>query len=156
MFARLQRQQLAVSTRRYQEHPEEVMVRTSFARFASLGALDHGLVTRRTLIKEGVAARTIDRWIAEGLLVVVHPGVYRVAGAPRTWEQSVHGAVLAAGPGSAAWHRSAARSWGIGDQHWADVEITVPMPRLPKLQGVIVHRSRDLGPPWTLTKAARG
>jgi len=129
------------------------MPHAEFARMAALSAHNHGLVTRSLLLRRGVSARTIDRWIESGLLTVLHAGVYRPAGVPETWEQLVHAAVLAAGPGAAASHRSAARIWEIGVPDWRVVEISVPRGRLPRLKGVIVHRSRDLGPRWMLTRA---
>jgi len=129
------------------------MVRVPFGPYASQAAHERGLVTRRRLRQQGVSERTIDYWIEQQLLVVVHAGVYRVAGAPVTWEQSVYAAVLAAGRGAAASHRSAARLWGIGEDDWSVVEITVPMPRQPRLHDVVVHRSRDLNRAWTTLRS---
>ena len=73
----------------------------------------------------------------------MHPGVYRIPGAPVTWEQRALAAVLAAGAGAALSHRAAARIWRLLDVD-APVEIVVPRARGPRLAGVIVHRSTDL------------
>lgn len=114
---------------------------------AVIAAAQYGLCTRGQATAAGIAASTLDDWCRSGRVVRVHPGVYRVAGAPVSWEQQVLGAVLAAGPGAAASHRTAAALWGLLDA--TPVEVVVPLPRLPRLAGVTVHRTRD---PLDLTR----
>jgi hypothetical protein len=104
-------------------------------------ARQHGLMTWQQLRDAGVGEVTIHDWVAAGRLMQVQPRVYRVSGAPITWEQQVLAAVLAAGPGAAASHRTAAFLWGLGDE--APVEIVVPRGRTPDLRGVVVHQTRD-------------
>lgn len=53
-------------------------------------------------------------------------------------------AILAGGPEAVASHRSAGRLWRLTDEGDDTVEITVPRAHNPKLDGVVVHRSRDL------------
>ena len=101
----------------------------------------YGLVTRAQCHEAGVADRSVDRWLARGQLERVHPCVYRLAGAPRTWEQAVLAAVLGAGPGALASHRTAARLWGLIDI--APVEVSVDRPHYHRMAGVVVHRTRD-------------
>src|SRR3954453_17506770 len=72
----------------------------------------HGLTTvyhAATLAGREAARAELpsERWSAMGI------GVYRIRGAPRTWEQEVLGLPLAAGPCAAASHRSAAALLGI-------------------------------------------
>jgi hypothetical protein len=106
-----------------------------------------GLVTRLNLLSLAISASTIDGWLAGGRLIRVHTGVYRLPGAPVTWHQSLLAAVLAAGPGAVASHRAAAKLWGlIAD---APIEISVPRGRHPRLNGVIVHQTRDIVAPYT-------
>ena len=69
-----------------------------------LGAAQHGLVTGAQVDGAGWAASGRRRLVAAGRLLVVRPGVYRLAGAPVTWEQGVLAAVLAAGPGAVVSH----------------------------------------------------
>jgi very-short-patch-repair endonuclease len=84
------------------------------------------------------------RWLATGRLQALHPGVARLAGSPETREQRIAAAVLAAGPGAMASHRSAAFLWDIPRPEDDPVEIiTVGRNRGLKLEGVIVHRPRD-------------
>lgn len=114
---------------------------------AALARGQHALVTRRQAIGCGASARQVDRWLAAGRLEVVHDTVYRLAGAPTTWEQRVLAAVLAAGARAAASHRTAARLWAIGGDDDV-VEVSVPRGRLPRLDGVVVHRPNDLDGAW--------
>jgi hypothetical protein len=104
-------------------------------------ASQHGLVTWRQLIDGGIARSTIATWVRAGRLVRTQPGVYRVAGAPVTWHQQALAAVLAAGPGAAASHRTAAALWGLLPP--TVIEVVVPRGRTPTIRGAIVHQARD-------------
>jgi very-short-patch-repair endonuclease len=105
-----------------------------------LAARQHGLVARSQLpISDG----TLSRWIRAKRLVKLHPGVYRIAGAPITWEQTLLAACLAAGPDSAVSHRAATHDWGLGSFPGI-VEIVTPRAQWPRLRNVRVHRSTDL------------
>jgi very-short-patch-repair endonuclease len=105
----------------------------------------HGLLTRRAAADRGMSRATWFRAVADGRLEVVHPGVARLLGTARTREQAICAAVLATSPGSLASHRSAAYLWGIPRPDDDPVEIIVMRrTRTPELDGVIVHRPRDL------------
>jgi hypothetical protein len=105
---------------------------------------NHGLVTRDGLLGE-LTRRQIDYRVERGLLVPVHPGVYRVAGAPVTWPQRLQAACLAAGQDAAVSHRAAIARWGIDGGAPGIVEIAVPRPQWHRLEGVKqVHRATDL------------
>ena len=70
-------------------------------------------------------------------------GVYRLSGSPPTWEQRVMVEVLAAGPASAASHRSAAALLGIpGFDRRGRPELTTPRVRRHRASSAIVHRWR--------------
>jgi very-short-patch-repair endonuclease len=94
----------------------------------------------------GLSLRKVQHCLESGLWEPVHAGVYRVSGAPRSWEQEVLAACLAAGPHAVASHRAAAALWELDGVWSAPVELTVPLPRGHRLPGVIVHRSTDLDP----------
>lgn len=115
-----------------------------FQEVAHLAAVQHGVVTRGQALACGATTSAVKRWVAAGRLQPVHRGVHRIAGAPVTWEQRLLAAVLAAGDGAAASHRSAARLWGMLDHDV--VEVTVPAHRAPDPSRVVIHRSSDLGP----------
>ncbi len=78
----------------------------------------------------------------------MHRSVYRMAGVPTSAESNTLGAVLAAGEGAAASHASAAWLWGLVPEAPRRPQVTVPLPRHARLQGVEVHRTLDLAPRW--------
>jgi len=104
------------------------------------------LLTLEQARDAGYSLRQVQHRRETGCWEQMHDGVYRVAGVPPSWEQRVLAACLAAGPGAVASHRSAARIWRIDESHRPVVELSVPSGRQPRLDGVIVHRSGDLGP----------
>jgi very-short-patch-repair endonuclease len=114
---------------------------------AALARGQYGLVTREQALAAGLTDTTLSRWLAAGRLEVLHPAVFRVAGAPATYEQALLAAALAAGLGAAVSHRAAAVLWGLLEGE-APVEITVTNTHGPRLRGVVVHRSRDIAPRW--------
>jgi very-short-patch-repair endonuclease len=105
----------------------------------------HGLVTRKAAGNAGMSARSWYRAIERGQLEPLHPGVCRMFGAAPTPLQAIHAAVLAAGTGAMASHRSAARLWGIPrpDDELVDV-ILAHRSREATIAGAAIHRPRDL------------
>lgn len=103
----------------------------------------HGLITSSQAVRALGPSRKA-RWVAERRLVSIQPRVFRVAGAPQTWHQSVHAAMLATN-GTVS-HRSAAELWGlIPRMGYSEVSVRYdhnPTTRPP----AIVHRIRDLHP----------
>ena len=106
-----------------------------------LAAAQHGLVTRRQLVDRGLAEGTIDGWARGGRLLRVHPGVFALPGSAGNEIRSVMAAVLAAGAGALASHRSAAWLWGLMDE--LTLEVSVSRQRRPRVAGVVVHRPQD-------------
>jgi hypothetical protein len=111
----------------------------------AIASQQFGLITRAELIGLGLAERSIDDRIASGALIVVHPAVYRVAGAPESWEQACHAALLATERRAVLSFRAAAVEWSL-----EGVEATVPEllllhtePNL-ELSPAIVRRTRCL------------
>lgn len=110
------------------------------------GAVEHG-----ELLSAGVTLAELECRLARRSLIALDHGVYRVAGAVRTWQQSLAVACLAAGPHAAVSHRSAARLWGLGFTN-ATPEIIVPYARCPEPLRVRLHRSTDLVPSHVMTR----
>lgn len=97
---------------------------------AARAARQHGVVSRVQVLGSGVSKSMIHRRLARGLWEQIHPGVYRIGGAPESWHQSLAAAVLAAGPGAVASHRSAAALWRLpGFPRSGDPELIIPRAR---------------------------
>jgi len=97
---------------------------------------------------DDVVAAGGDRYDAHlrvdcGRWILVHDRVYRLAGAPFTYESHRYAAVCAAGVGAVASHFCAARLLGIGFAK-ALPELTVPRGRFHRPSGITVHTSTDL------------
>jgi very-short-patch-repair endonuclease len=106
----------------------------------------HGLVTMAVATNNGLSRATWFRAVKDGRLILVHRGVARLPAFPSTPEQTIAAAVLATAPGSMASHRSAARLFGIPRPADDPIEVIVGRRnRSPDIDGVIVHRPRDLG-----------
>lgn len=103
----------------------------------------HGLVTRRQLSAAGIANHQLGRLLQRGALLPVHATVFRVAGAPASYEQDLLAATLAADAGGVASHRAALALWDLLDG-LQPVEITIRRAQSVRLPKAVVHRSRDL------------
>jgi very-short-patch-repair endonuclease len=103
------------------------------ARIAAIAGRQHGVISRRQLADDvGMLDGAINRRLASGRLVPVHPGVYRVAG-PQATLATAMAAVLAGGRGTVLSGRSAAAIHGVETRH-SKVEITTTGKR--RLNGV--------------------
>ena len=107
---------------------------------AALAERQHGLVTRPQALERGLTESAIGRRLAAGRWKRVHSGVYRLAGAERTWEQELRAHLLAAGPGAVASHRSAATLLGLPGIE-PKFEITVARCHTYTGAGLEVHRA---------------
>jgi hypothetical protein len=106
-----------------------------------LGARQLGLVTYGQLRAACCTPRQVLGMVARGELLETRAHVYVAAGAPRTHEQDVMAAVLAAGKTAFASHETAAHIWQLPLPQPAALEITVVIERWARLKGVRVHRS---------------
>jgi very-short-patch-repair endonuclease len=108
-------------------------------------ANDHfGLVTLAHALKVGISKSAWYRAVHAGLIDLLHPGVGRLVGAPDSREQRILSAVLSAGSGALASHRSAAHLWGIPRPENDPVDILFPpRRRMMDLTDVLAHRPRD-------------
>ena len=113
-------------------------------RVARLAARQHGVVARAQARAAGLTPRMIQRRLERGLLVVVHPGVYVVAGAPTTWHQRLLAVCLALG--AVASHWAAAALWRLTDAEFPPVEVTVAGLGGRPFAGGRLHRTRSLPP----------
>lgn len=111
-----------------------------------IGVAQHGVATRPQLIACGIAAHVIDRLIRSGRLVVLRRGVYQLG--PLPVEHSAEAsAVLGCGEGGRISHVSAAVLQGlIAARAHQPVEVMMARRRRRRIEGVRVHRVRDLLP----------
>jgi very-short-patch-repair endonuclease len=112
-----------------------------------LAERQHGVFHTRQ-VRRMVTPESIRSAARRGRLVRVRPHVFRFAGTPATWRQSVLAAVLVAGDDAVASHTTAAALWGL-DGFVAgpsrSLHVTVPRGKRPSLDQVQVH-STTLGP----------
>lgn len=100
------------------------------------------LLDRAEAAELGASDRMISARVASGRWVRLHPGVYQVGPPNGHWLVRLRAAVLAAGPGAAASHRSAFVLWGLDGLETRLVEVTVPYTHGPIPEGTVVHRTR--------------
>ena len=105
-----------------------------------------GLISRAQALELGVSSSAIGRHVDRGSWRPDLPGVYAVAGAPRSGRQGQLAACLAVGGMSSVSHRTAAAHWGLHLRYGGPLEISVNREHGLQLPGVTVHRSRDLLP----------
>ncbi|MDQ1392811.1 MAG: hypothetical protein QOF30_1788 [Acidimicrobiaceae bacterium] len=99
-----------------------------------------GLVTLRQLRTIGMTDAQVRHWSLRGALVCVRPEVYRLAGAPVTWEQAVLAVALSAGPDVVISHTTAAAVWDLrhSDRHRAGIHVSGE--RRIRIHGVTGHQ----------------
>jgi hypothetical protein len=112
----------------------------ALASIESVVAAQLGLVTLPQLREAGVHDARVYRLLESGALRHERRGVYRVVGAPDSWERGLLAAVLSIDDAAAS-HSSAARLWSFSYQIDHRYEVTVPRPHRAKVRGVSVHRS---------------
>ena len=112
---------------------------------AALAASQHSLLERHELVQLGIGVAAIDHAVGRGQVARVQRNVYAMLGSTDTYRQRLLAAVLSAGPGAVASHRSAAILLGIARRGAPEViELTVPRIRNRHPIGAVVHRIGDL------------
>jgi len=116
----------------------------SDAAVAAIARRQHGLVTLAQL-RLHLSPAEIRHRVDRGRLQRVFAGVFRVAGAPESWDHMALAAVLASGEGAVVSFLAGAYVWNIaGFWEQPQCEITTPSRRRTRLEGVIVHDSEIL------------
>lgn len=108
---------------------------------AEVAARQYGLAELGQLAAAGVRRHHVDSRIASGHLERVRPGVFVIAGTPRSFEQAVLGAVLAAGAHAVASHTTAAAIWGLPFIENEVIELSTFRPHWARMPGVRAHRT---------------
>lgn len=78
-----------------------------------LAARQHALVTTPQVEELGGTSRQVSWEVTQGRLITVRHQVYRIAGAPVTWEQALLAAVLSVGRGAVISYTTAAAVWNL-------------------------------------------
>jgi hypothetical protein len=113
---------------------------------ASLAENNLGLVSVAAAVKRGITAGALRHHARRGLLAPVQPGVFAHTAVTSTRLARLTAALHAAGPRAVASHRSALALWGLTETPEPTPELTVTGSALPRLDGVVTHRTRHLPP----------
>lgn len=113
---------------------------------ALVAARQHGLFSREQARAAGFTDARVHRRLRDGAWIRVSRGVYRIAGAPVTWQQRALAACLIAGPAAAVSHGAAAVIHGVAGFRPGRVAITVPPVYSARNPIATVHRSGLLLP----------
>ena len=114
------------------------------ATLAAIAEAQDGLFTRADAKQAEASQQLISRRVRSGRWCVVLPGVYRFAGTPPSRQMARRAALLWAGEGAVVSNVAAARLYGfkyLGEIPGETVEITVPLKRRLRHEGVAIHRS---------------
>ncbi|NED99502.1 hypothetical protein G1H10_04910 [Phytoactinopolyspora halotolerans] len=109
--------------------------------------VQHGVLTRAQALACGITPDQL-RWLAaSGRWRRVHAGVYSAFTGPMPFEAQVWAAILRAGRGAVASHRTAAYLDGLCDDPGSAIHVTVPADRhiCAPIEGVRVHYAHRLG-----------
>jgi very-short-patch-repair endonuclease len=109
---------------------------------AGLASSRYRLFNRDQVLAAGGNDDITSARLGSGRWVAVHPGVYSLGPADRSWRGRLSAAVLAAGDRAAASHRAGLVVWGLDGIEVAPLELTVPVGCGPVPEGAIVHRTR--------------
>ena len=115
---------------------------------ARLAARKHGVVARAALLAAGVSKRQIDSRVQKGILIPVHPGIYRVGHAATSAHATYVAAVLACGPAGALSGFASAWLWSVIRASPPPPEVIAPTQR--RLRGVTTRRCRLTPPERTI------
>jgi very-short-patch-repair endonuclease len=99
----------------------------------------NSLITTAQWRASGLTFRQIERCEKQGSVERIRKSVYRLAGGPVTWTQTVHAAVLAAGADAVASHATAAALWQLrhSDRYQGGLHLTAR--HQIRLSGVTSH-----------------
>jgi REase_MTES_1575/Transcriptional regulator, AbiEi antitoxin len=109
-----------------------------------LAKRQYSLIGHRQAHASGLSAAAIRHLHARGDWQKVRHGVSAMRGAPRSWEQAVLAAILAARDNAWASHATVLRLWAFDNCRDADIEITTLREQRLRIRGVRAHRSQTL------------
>jgi hypothetical protein len=113
-------------------------------RLARTARSQHGLITRRQALEAGLSPAQLRVRLQRGYWRPVRTGVYAWAGAPASYEQAVHAAILAVDGFAVASHATAASLWSCWDRPKEGIELLLPLSTSVRRPGVIQHKTAVL------------
>jgi len=113
---------------------------------AALAGRQWVVIARAQLERTGVGRMTISRWLQDGHLYRLYPGVYAVGHRALSIEGRLAAALLYAGPGAMLSHATAAWWWGL----WRPLPLgsMSALPARRSVPGLAVHGRRRLERVW--------
>jgi len=118
-------------------------VRVVAERVRRVAEAQEGVVGRGQLTECGLSGGEISRWLAQGRLIRILPGVYALGHTRLTWRGRLFAALLYAGAGSALSHGTAAYLWNLVERRGDEVHVSSIRPRR-STAWVVMHRPRAL------------
>ncbi|WP_205629623.1 type IV toxin-antitoxin system AbiEi family antitoxin domain-containing protein [Jiangella muralis] len=112
----------------------------------AIAALQHGVISLQQAVAAGLTQRRVGWRVRSGRWQRVHARVYATSTGPLPFEALVWAAILRAGRGAVASHRTAAYLDGLCDDPGPVVHVTVPADRhvRSRIDGVCVHYAHRL------------
>jgi hypothetical protein len=105
----------------------------------------HGVVDHTTLLRFGLAPRTIDRMLARRELIRILPGVYRSRQVPESRQQLLAAACMR-NPHAMIAFTTAGQEWTLRKMADPGLHVLVPHGCSPELPGIVTHRCRRIDP----------
>lgn len=112
-------------------------------RCSSIGAQQHGLISRAQALDAGIATHDINYRLRTGKWKSVYPSVYLLRGVPFSVRTRLKAALLYVGEDSAISHRSAVTLLGLGHFPVSPVEISTAT-RGKQAEGITIHVTSNL------------
>jgi len=111
---------------------------------AAFATRHHGIFPAAHAVAAGLTRDQRDTRVRLGRWEVLHPGIYRIAGAPESWRAQLLAACWAAHSLAAASHRSAAELWDLPGRTTDHLEVICRRKRRALVGGLVVHESKLL------------
>ena len=110
---------------------------------ARLAERQSGVASRQQLLRCGLSGTVLSKWVAEGRLHRVHPGVYAVGHPVLGIRARLVAALLYTGPGAVLSHQTAAWHWRLIDVEPRRIHVSTAN-HTRSLTEIRVHRPRSI------------
>lgn len=120
-----------------------IRVRVIAERVRCTAEAQEGVISRAQLEACGLSGGEISRWLGQGRLIRILPGVYALGHTRLSWRGRLWAALLYAGPGAALSHRTAAHLWQLISREDDLVHVSNSNQR-KSIGYVVTHRPRVL------------